>query len=210
MSRIKRHKLKKHLLNREEPKKSISKKALFTIIIGGLMVLSVFGIMFSSFNSGGEQAKYGEYTFQQTAQGWVTEIGGTNYAFNYLPSDIEDIEVDTSAVEKLKQSKVLYVTFNPNTRNVQKFELMRFELSNMLMNMAGKVIMPGISEENDGYNQPFVNCTNTTQTMPVVSIVEGNTTTAYLDGDCIILEADEYTTAALKDRVLYAMAGIIE
>ena len=48
MSRIKKHKLKKSM-ERHAPKKPfMSKKMLWTIIIGGLMVASVFGIMFSS------------------------------------------------------------------------------------------------------------------------------------------------------------------
>jgi hypothetical protein len=69
--------------------------------------------------------------------------------------------------------------------------------------------MPGVAEESDEYSQPLVDCGNATAILPVISIVEANETNAWLDNDCIVLEANEYTTIALKDRIMYAMLGII-
>ncbi|MBU2561320.1 MAG: hypothetical protein KKD17_03405 [Nanoarchaeota archaeon] len=210
MSRIRKHRVKKALIRHEQPKKKMSKKMLMTIIIGGLMVLSVFGIMFSSYNSGNEKVEYGEYTFQRTAKGWTTEIGGKKAEFSYLPEDIEELEISKEVADKLKASKVVYITFNPNTKSVQKFELMRFELGNAMSQLRGVYTMAGVSEENEKYNQPLVDCSNATATVPVISITEGNETKAYLDGECIVLESDEYAAGVLKDRVLYALLGIIK
>ncbi|MBN1543842.1 hypothetical protein JW898_00090 [Candidatus Woesearchaeota archaeon] len=210
MSRIRKHRLKKALIRQEQPKKKMSKQMLMTMIIGGLMVLSVFGIMFSSYNSGNEKVTYGDHIFKQTSKGWTTEIGGRKAEFSYLPGDIEGLEISKEITDRLKSSKVVYITFNPNTKSVQNFELMRFELGNAMSQLGGVYAMAGVSEENEKYTQPLVDCRNATATLPVISITEGNETRAYLDGECIVLESDEYASGVLKDRVLYAMLGIIE
>jgi hypothetical protein len=210
MSRIKKHKLSRHI-EKEEPKKSkMSKQMIWTIILGGTMVLSVFGIMFSSYNSGNEKARYGDYKFRQSSGGWVTEINGNEAEFNYLPQDLEKLNLSDDVKERLLGSKVVYITFNPNTKSVDMFELMRFELGMKLGEIGGVYAMQGVAEENENYMQPLVDCGNATSSVPVISLVEGNETMAYLDGDCIVVESDRYSAPAMKDVVLYTMLGIMK
>ena len=210
MSRIKRHKVKKSL-KREEPKKEgLSKQAILTIFLGALMVLSVFGIMFGSYSSGGEKLEYGEQTFKRTDTGWSTEIDGERVEFTYFPSDLEELNISKDVVDKLLDSKVAYVTFNPSSENVQNLELMRFELQKSFSQLFGTYMMLGITEPSDVYAQPLIDCTNATAKTPVISIVESNMTNAFIDGDCIVLETEEYSVIALKDRLLYSMLGIIQ
>jgi hypothetical protein len=210
MSRIKRHQLRKSGQHTAPKKKKMSKQMIWTIIIGGLMVASVFGIMFSSYNSGSEQEIYGDYTFKRTGSGWATEIAGQKVEFAYLPQDLEELTIDQGVVETLAASKVVYITFDPNSTNVQKLELMRFELGNAFMQLFDMYAMPGITQESELYNQPIVDCSNATAVLPVVSIVETNETTARVEGGCVLLETEEYAALALKDRILYGMLGIIE
>lgn len=218
MSRITKHKLKKSVSKHEPKKPLMSKKMLWTIIIGVLMVASVFGIMFSGYSSGREELKYGEYEFERVVrklpsgilkESWAVDIDGKKAEFSYFPSDLEEFELDPAIGNVLAQSKVLYLTFNPNTKSVGKFELMRLELAESLSGL-GKYPMPGITSQNEAYSQPIVDCANATQAMPVLSLVEANETSARMEGSCIILEANEYSTTALKDRVLYSMLGIME
>jgi hypothetical protein len=209
MSRIKKHRLSKHI-EKEEPKKSrISKQMIWTIILGATMILSMFGIMLSSFNSGNEKARYGSHKFQRSTSGWVTEINKQDVEFNYLPQDIEQLSLSTDVKEALLGKKAIYITFNPNTKNVEMFELMRFEIGLKLSEVGGVYAMQGISEPNENYKQPLVGCSNATATMPVISLVEGNESKAYLDGDCVVVESDRYSAPAMKDVVLYTMLGIM-
>ena len=209
MSRITKHKLKKSV-ERRTPKKSImSKKMLWTLIIGGLMVASVFGIMFSSYNSAREEMTFGDYEFVQTRTGWATEINGRMHEFSYLPSDVEELNISEDVSERLKDLKVVYITFNPNSDMVQQMELMRFELGRAFAEIFGIYSMPGITEENEQYNQTLITCENATVSTPVINIVEANLTNAYVGGNCIVLEPNEYSAMALKDWVLYSMLGII-
>lgn len=210
MSRIKRHRLSKRI-DKEQPKKSkISKQLIWTIILGATMIISMFGIMLSSFNSGEDKARYGDYKFQRSTSGWVTEINKQDVEFNYLPQDIENLNLSTEVKDKLLGIKVLYITFNPNTKNVDMFELMRFEIGLKLSEVGGVYAMQGVSEPNENYKQPLVECKNATATVPVVSLVEGNETKAYLDGDCVIVESDRYSAPAMKDVILYTMFGIMK
>jgi hypothetical protein len=213
MSRVKRHKLKKSVVKHTPKKEKVSKKMIWTLIIGGLMIASVFGIMFSSYNSDREQLDYGDYRFQRTSSGWSIDVNSQRVDFTYFPADLEDMNISREVADKIMESKVVYITFNPNIKRVQNFELMRYELANVFGQALGIYAMPGITEENDDYAQPVVNCENATAILPVIRIVAKNeteATTAYLDGDCIVLKADEYSTMLLKDRLLYGMLGIIE
>jgi hypothetical protein len=209
MSRIKRHKLKKSVVREAPKKKGLSKKAILTFIIGGVMILSVFGIMFSSYNSGIEEVEYGDYEFQRTNTGWKTDIDGKKAEFSYLPSDIEEFNMSTEVVDKILDSKVVYITFDPNTTIIEEFELMRFELGMSLTQLFGIYSMAGVAKESEEYTLPLVSCVNAPAELPVISLTEANETNALVDGDCIILEVNEYSAAALKDRLLYAMLGII-
>jgi hypothetical protein len=209
MSRIKRHKLKKSVVREAPKKKGLSKKAILTFIIGGVMILSVFGIMFSSYNSGIEEVEYGDYEFQRTNTGWKTDIDGKKAEFSYLPSDIEEFNMSTEVVDKILDSKVVYITFDPNATIIEEFELMRFELGTSLTQLFGIYSMAGVAKESEEYTLPLVSCENATAELPVISLTEANETNALVDGDCVIIEVNEYSAAALKDRLLYAMLGII-
>jgi hypothetical protein len=210
MSRIKRHKIGKSIEKEEPKQKRISKQMIWTLILAATMIFSVFGIMLSSYNSGNEKATYGEYKFKQSGRGWVTEINGKDAEFNYLPQDIAELNLSADVKERLVGAKVLYLTFNPNTKNVDTFELMRYEIGMKLAEIGGVYTMQGITEPNDKYRQQTVDCANATATVPVLSLVDGNQTKAYLDGDCVIVESDRYSAPAMKDVILYTMLGVMK
>lgn len=212
MSRFKKHKLrKKDITNKAGTGKAkgMSKQMLMTLVIGGLMVLSIFGIIFSGYNSGREKVSYNGYEFRQTNEGWSTKIGEQEVQFNYLPESLSEIEIDNSVTELISNSKVIYVTFNPNSKKVQALELMRFEFGNSLSTLFGKFVMNGVTEKHEKYSQPIVNCMNATAMIPVVKLVESNETKARAEEGCLILEVDEYSAIALEERIVYDLLGIL-
>jgi len=210
MSKIRKHRVKKGFVKKEKKKPLISKQMLWTFIISGLMIASGFGIMFSSFNSGNEPTEYGDYRFVRTQTGWATDIEGTKAEFTYLPAELEGLNISGDVKNKLDESMVFIITFDPNTKNVENFELMRFELARSMSMNLNKQTMPGVSVAHESYtHQPLIDCLNATARMPVISIKETNTTDVYLDGDCIVLETNSYNAIALKDRIMYSLLGIM-
>jgi len=204
MSRIRRHKATK-TISHVEKKKGLSKSAILTIIIGGVMLLSTFGIIFSGYNSSTESVKYNGHTLKRTNAGWVTKINGQQVIFGYSPTELQNMNISKDAAEKLFNAKVLYITFNPNAKYVEKFELARFEMGQNLATIFNVYAMPGVTIQNSTYKQPVVTCENATMAVPVIYLAEANETKARVSGDCVILESDEYTIIALKDKILYAM-----
>jgi hypothetical protein len=210
MSRIKHFKPGKAKDKMPEKKKGVSKAVILTLIIGGVMLLSTFAIMFSGYNSGQDTVPYGDYTFKRTTGGWMIKVDGKEAKFGYHPADLENINLSSDITKKLAESKVLYVTFNPNTKHVDRFELARFELGQSLIEFFNIYSMPGITENNSAYKQNMVTCANATSTVPVISLVEGNETKISMENDCVTLEADQYVIGALKDRLLYSMLGVMK
>ena len=182
---------------------------LFTLILAGLMILSIFGIMFSGYASGGEKRPYKDHDFRDTNLGWQVTIDDKQYAFQYHPEDLEELMIEKEISDRLREASVVYVTFNPNTKNVQIFEAAKFGISNFLVERQ-VYAMPAITEENELYNQELVTCQNATRVVPVIDIRESNVTKVYMEGDCIVLEADRYDVPPLVDRLAYAILGIIE
>lgn len=213
MSKLKRHKISAETRNTPQKKKRFSKEKLWTIILGVIMVSSAFGIMLSS-DTIQEKRDYKEHKFDKIIQGdqfaWRTKIDGNTYTFDYHPTDLEAVNFTAEINSALKSMKNAYVTFDPNAKHVDAFELARFSLGQKAMDEYGLYLMNGITAPNSLYNQPIVDCANATQYVPVIKFALANDTAAYLDGNCIVIEANEYSIGAMKDRILYAILGIIE
>jgi len=211
MTRIKRHRVSKQLAKKEPEKKGISKQAIWTIILGSIMVFSVFGIMFSGYDSASDAYSYNDYNFKRTSLGWTTEVDGKDIEFNYLPMELENLNISKSASDRLLGAKVIYITFDPESRNVQKLELARFQLAMSLDQLFGTYSMAGVTKESEIYKQPVIDCNNATATVPVLTLADSNeTSTVDIEGDCIILKADKDSIIAIKDRFLYQMLGIMD
>ena len=212
MTRISKHKFNKSLSQRQGRKKKMSKGVIITIILAGIMIFSVFGIIFGGYDKGSEIKHYNDIKFILTEKGWAADIGGKKLAFDYFPGDLEEIKVDNRVKEKLRDAQVVYLTFNPGTKNVQKFELLRFNLQQSLLNGFNIMSIPAISIFNQTYNQPVITCKNATYLVPVINIIETKNATESgigIKGDCVELVADEYSTKAVRNRLEYFLLGVM-
>ncbi|MFC1723202.1 hypothetical protein ACFL0V_03610 [Nanoarchaeota archaeon] len=208
MARVRKRKPKEKY-RRVVKKKRISKQFVWTLILAGLMIASVFGIMFSGYADGGEKKHYGDFEFAQYKNGWKVEINDQVYAFNYHPSDVEELAIDKQGVEALRSAKVVYLTFDPNTKSVDVFELMRFQLGSFFDEIQ---IFPisGVIEEHEDYVQPIITCQNATDMVPVIELVEANMTATKWNDNCLVLEINKLDAGAMFERVAYAVLGVIE
>jgi hypothetical protein len=215
MGKLKKHKLSSQPAYKGEAKKKFfTKEKIWTVILGGIMIFSVFGIMLGTDSNVQERKEYKEYKFDKVVIGnqyaWQTEIADKTYTFDYYPTDLEEVNFTADVNSMIKGMKSAYVTFNPNTKKVDQFELARFKLIEAGFKEYEIYFMNGITAPNAAYNQPIVDCGNATAYVPVIKMTLSNTTSASMEGNCLVIEATEYSIIAMKDRILYAMAGIIQ
>ena len=213
MTKINKHKFRKEKYRKVKKKKKISKGLIITLLLAGLMILSVFGIMFGGYDEGGDVKSYNDLKFYLTSKGWITDVNEKKILFDYFPGDLEDINVTPGIGYALKESKVVYLTFNPATKNVGELELLRFNLQQQLLNVHNIISINSIVAYNETYNQTIINCQNATSIVPVINIIE--TTNASdvkitMENSCIKLVTDSYSAKAIKDRFLYILLGVMK
>lgn len=221
MAKVKKHKIRKHMTHNVEKTSWWTKQKVWTVILAGLMIFSVFGIILSGGGETREKLDYGNYSFKQIVVNkeyqWTTEIDDNTYTFDYHPSDVEGLDLPQDVIDALTGIKSAYITFDPNIKNLkmlEQLELVKYKMQQTLFKEYSIYLSPGILTENDNYVQPIVTCENATAYVPVFKFVESDNTSVYLDrnytqGACIVVESTERSALAVKDRILYSLAGII-
>lgn len=125
----------KQIETREErERKTERNKRIASIIIGGILLLSIVAYGFSLFlgndsnsNSGSsEKVNYRGLDFNQQGGFWQTQISGYNFYFTYLPN--ETLEFDNSVTRKLNSyySKPLYFVGSEEAKNEIDINLLQF------------------------------------------------------------------------------------
>jgi hypothetical protein len=205
MVRIRKHKLSKSVKIRQE-KKKFKKEFIITGILAGVMILSVFGIMFGSFGSQSQKQTYNEFSFKSTNQGWLLDEDKEMY-FDYLPDQLETVVV-SEEVKNLFGAPIFTIVFNPNSESIEQIEKTRLKLAQHLM--PEKAILYSITEENELYSLPLMTCENSTQEFPVILIQEANFTEISNQDSCIIINARPMEIQAAAERLVYSWLGIIK
>lgn len=177
------------------------------IFIAFIMLTSTIGYVFK----GGSNEKYNDFSFSRTDDGrWYTKINGKQLAFNYFPSDIEDINLSTEVIDKIKNTRMVYFTHDPENRYRENIAMINLELTGILWNSFKVYAMNGLTENNT-FNIPIVSCDNATSTSPVIYFKESNQTEIYLNNSCIILSGKTgMDFLALKERLLYGLFDVIK
>ncbi len=194
---------------RRPRKQLISNKVLISIFISFIMVTSIMGFIIGSFRTAEEELEYKNLLFTKSGNYWETEINDMKIRTTYFPSELEDINVSEDALSKLKSTKMIYITTPVQGPNLDAISLASFELADFLTPFQ-IFSQAAISDNNTGYALPLITCQNATLFVPVISIENANQTQAYLEGDCIILEA-QYAQdfIRLKDKIILKFVGIM-
>ena len=159
MSRIKKHKLSKQVLKEEKKSRGLSKEAWITIFIAGIMILSVFGILFSSFNSQGAKQEYNGHDFVATDYGWSTKVNKQQVYFTYHPKDLEIINLDQEVLDLL-DAPVYIVLFDPDSEYIESIDSARLQLAQISTSVLQKGIISATTNESEVYNLTVLSCEN--------------------------------------------------
>lgn len=194
-------------VNIAAPKKKIlSKEVIWSLLIAIIMVSSIIGFMYSG--DGGADFTYkDEFKFIRTNNNLFIykDPNDNQFTFRYLPYELEEFNITTSI-----KPPMVYVSFDPNSSNIEMIALMRFELLDDL----GKLDIftkQGITENSSLYDMDIINCDYATPNVPVIEFISSNKTSITEYNNCIILEGkDRADIVRLKERLLYKILGILE
>jgi hypothetical protein len=191
----------------EKKKKILTKQTVWGLGIIFLMTASVIGFMWSD----GGDVSYGEYQFKQSGNQWTTEINEGVATFYTLPQEVDYINLSSSALGVIKNTRMIYMTFDPDELDLTYIDLVRFDLEDSLPRYFEIFAVSGMTDESDDYDLPIVTCANATQFTPVIYMRSGNKTGISYENGCIIAEASiNFNFVRIRDRILYGLFGIIK
>lgn len=170
------------------------------------MVASILGFMMDYYTS--QSFHYGKYKFTRTDTGFSTVIDKKDVSFDFLPQDVNLTDFDNAVVDRIKSTKMFYMTYDLNSSNALTLGRVSYETAITLGNF-NVFVQPAFTNLSK-FNLPVVTCANATPFVPVVYFKDSNQTRAYMDSDCIVLESvSDVDFLRLKDRLLYGFFGII-
>lgn len=172
------------------------------------MIGSVFGVMFYGFTNQDTVVKYGNHKFTRSEQDslWHFTNYDQGYTFNYLPQEVDFLNISDGFVAKLKDTLEIDTTSEPDSRFAESISVAQFSLS---QNLPQKFIRIGFTE-NSTYDVPILTCDDATSNIPVIYFRSSNQTTIVEQGNCLIAESrDDYGFLRVKDRILYSILELI-
>ena len=171
------------------------------------MTSSILGFVWTNITT--DNYSYKGYKFKLQGDYFVVYINGQKINTNYLPNDIENIEMDEEVKLKIKENPMFYISFDIDSKNIEYIDKSRFELTNELQKINIHIIS-GKTNNSINYNIPIITCENATNYVPVIYLKDSNTTKFSLQDDCIIAESDSREGfIALKDLIIYTVFDII-
>ncbi|GEM_PF-843994 len=192
-----------------EGKKQRTVKIIVGLITAFLMASSI--LMFAG-NKPSSPYVFNKHHFEHKNNLWVTKINGQEKTFYYFPSMLTSINCTPLAKDRVLNSKYVLITFDPVNDSqymLQAMDAVRFSLFNALSSQNVQVGM-GIVHESPFYNLTVINCSESSQYIPVVELRKGNETRIFMNDSCIILEATTPAEMlAVGDRFLYSIYGVM-
>ena len=185
-------------------------KKFMVYFIAFIMVSSAFGVVFFGFSgNSASSAQYDEFKFFNRQNFWSTTINGKDALFTYFPADVENINAEQNAINKLKNVIEIDITSDFNDTYAEQIALAQYQMGITLSNF-NAFVRAGFTAKNN-YNQPLITCNISTSFVPVIYFKSSNETKIYLQNDCIIAEAENVNDVIrIKDRIVYGIFGIIK
>ena len=183
----------------------INKKTVMALLIVAVMVFSIEGFMLGR-DYYEKTVAYNSHKFKITENGIFTTINGKELRFDYLPEDVESITVDNETAKRLAATRMLYSTSNYTDINSPAIAAANYEMAQTLNKYRGIYLEAGFI---GGEQKRVINCSMATPTVPVILLKTGQLGIE-VKGNCIIARADDAQEfARIKDRLLYAITGVI-
>lgn len=194
-------------MKKQQRKKLFSKEGMLTLAIIFVMTSSVIGLMWGDGSS--NSMKYKDFSFLRVNNQWVLKTKTADFTFDFFPSEVESILIPAEAVQKLKGTVEIDLTYDINSSYAESIAAAQYGLEQNLR--AFDVYIRNGFTSNSTYNMPIITCSDSTDIVPVIYFKDSNATRVFIENNCIILEAGSETDfIKIKDRLLYAFFGIVK
>jgi hypothetical protein len=175
------------------------------VVMIGLLVLSSVGYsVMSADNDKAYAAEELGFKFVRSGGFWVTEVNGEVFHFEYLPSEIADVEVNLSLGLDNYRNEVLYLVGSGDGAS----EILN-NLNGYILRYQGACLGDAVDLNNQTYVVPVGECDGD---FPVkacdnnlIVFEEGDGLRVYSDESCVYVVGDLRST----DAFLYKILGII-
>lgn len=191
----------------KEERKKRKQHIIFGIIIITLMAVSVLSVTTTT-----QKHYYNGFKFVQDEKGyWHLKLNRKDLVFNYLPEDLEDIDLIRSDL-----SDNLIITFDSsfNEYDLRTLDSLRFDLYNSLNGYNNILLSYGIADESlkDIYKSlPIITCENASSIYTIIYLTRGNFNISNNNNNCIKINYKRNEEIlAIKDKIIYLMIGVME
>ena len=174
-----------------------SKIAMPSFIIA-IMVFSVLGFMWGG-NEESSTITTDEYGLIEINNKWILEKDGIQYGFDYHPSELKDIQVDSFNINNQKY----YFIFNQEEKD-NNLDYSLGKLYYSLNQLGVQVFLACSEEESCELDIPIKDCSE-----PSFYFKKAEETKVYLDENCIMVEGDNQGLSMAVDKLNYLFLGVL-
>jgi len=173
-----------------------------------IMMGTTFSFVFFGFSPTTEKVDYNGIKFIRKNNIWTARINGREAAFTFLPSEVSNIPAADFS-KKLQNKLEIDATYDLNSTNKEAIALAQHQMGLTLA--AYNVYLRKGFTTNSSFNLPVITCNDATEIVPVVYFKYGNSTSIYVENNCIIADASSDAGFIMaKDRLLYDILGVIK
>ena len=197
-------------MRRHDSRREKRNQIIISMFIAAIMIFSILGFIYGrdpTTNKIKYEINNRTYFFEKEYNTYSLTIDTNKVVFYTLPSDV-DFNLTKLTMDRVKNSKMIYMTFDPGQEDLSYVDLVRFSLAEELLGF-GIFIVGGVTEETDQYQLPVVDCNNATAFVPVIKFQNSNTTEINLKENCIIIKGKNFDFVKFRDLLLYKLYGVL-
>ncbi|HLD12793.1 MAG TPA: hypothetical protein VJB87_04325 [Candidatus Nanoarchaeia archaeon] len=178
------------------------KKLILPIILGLIMVLSIFGIVIDNTTNQPEITKttYHETEYTLTNNIWVTTKNGIQIYFYYPPEELDNTTITTQLTDL--QALKIYISLD-TTKNIQLLtQAVQQKIIPLLQN--SQIVTACTQDDEPCKDLPLKTCQDATPEQKVIILTEGNSSITY-DNNCLTLQTTPEQATKDIDSLLFRL-----